>query len=240
MHRTVYWVYFCAPRLWTLLFYLFLPYFTDLWIINFLNATFVAWQQWGNGYNCLICYNCHAVPCLPVVWLIALEIHLVLEVHTAKCQSLSGDCAVQMKLITGLLPVKCAFSIPRLCAPNALRMEVPGVLSDLLNLPPWPISLMALQENAAKEKSRFYRAKKHKHPSGRGKSQSDKWTCVSSSIYSTPTSFQLSPPVENNYSLLGQWDKNIIWVFYQTSEDGVYIEMSKFWIHFFLSCTSKK
>lgn len=66
-----------------------------------LKATFIAWQRWGNGDNCLICYNCHAVPCL--LWLIALEIHLVLELHTAKCQSRSGQRAVQMKLITELL-----------------------------------------------------------------------------------------------------------------------------------------
>lgn len=38
----------------------------------------------GNGDNCLICYNCSAVPCL--VWLIAFEIHLVLEL----CHSCSG------------------------------------------------------------------------------------------------------------------------------------------------------
>lgn len=90
-----------------------------------LKATFIAWQRWGNGDNCLICYNCHAVPCL--LWLIALEIHLVLELHTAKCQSRSGQRAVQMKLITELLPgpidqnPALQFSIPCWCVLKECR-----------------------------------------------------------------------------------------------------------------------
>lgn len=61
------------------------------WIIKSLNTKGHSQPPTvlENGDNCLICYNCRALPCL--VKLIAFEIHLVLELYCAKCYSRSGE-----------------------------------------------------------------------------------------------------------------------------------------------------